>query len=110
MLRIKVNVANHHSSVGTNASEAAPGSSIPTITLPDPWPSSGNLLHWDAFFNHAVTPPIPSQLKAGVHDAQPIDLDSWTTDFFGDAIFDWIGWDDHISDFNVDAGICTDRI
>ena len=97
-------VAKHQSLVETYASQAAPGSSIPTAALPDPWPSTGNIIHWDALFNHAMTPPTLGQPQIGNHDAQPIDLETWTSDFFGDAISDWIGWDSQVWNFNVDDG------
>jgi len=54
------------------------------------------MLQWDAFFDHAKTPPMPGQPQMGNHDAEPIDLETWTSDFFGDAVFDWIGWDNQI--------------
>jgi hypothetical protein len=87
---------DHHSAVGHHASEAAPGPSIPIGALPDPWPSTGNMLNWDSFFNHAMTAPISGQPQIGNHDAQPSDLTTWTYDFFGDAIVDWIGWDNQV--------------
>ncbi|KAF2470016.1 uncharacterized protein BDR25DRAFT_343257 [Lindgomyces ingoldianus] len=98
--RIAVAFVQHAKSVmhpqGTHAGEAAPGLSIPNGALPDPWPSTGNILHWDAFFNHAVTSPVSGPPQTGNYDAQTIDLEAWTSDFFGDAMFDWIGWESHI--------------
>lgn len=52
-------------------------------------------------------PPIPDQPQIGNHDAHPIDLETWTSDFFGDAFFDWIGWDSQVQNFNVDDGTCS---
>ena len=74
-------VTDQHIFAGPRASEAAPGSSIPRGALPDPWPLTGNMLHWDSLSSD---------------DTQPNDLTTETNDFFGDVNFDWIRWDSQV--------------
>lgn len=83
-----------HSSTEPRASEAAPFSQIGA--LPDPGPSTGDMSHWDSFFDYATTAPVLDQPQIGIHDAQPGDLATWTNDFLGDTIFDWIAWDGQV--------------
>lgn len=88
--RIAVTFVQHARSVldpRDSIGETAQASSIPTPFLPDPWPSNGNMIHWDTFFN------LPNQPLSGDYDALETDLDVWTTDFLQDAVFDWIGFD-----------------
>ena len=82
--------ADHQSSIGSHASEKLPDLSIPIGALSDPCPSNGNLLHWDSFFDHAMTAPMVGQPQIGSHESQPSDLGTWTNDFFGSAFNDWV--------------------
>lgn len=76
--------------VKAHVSEFAPDTSIPNAVLPEDWTSTGSMLNWDAFFNHAMALPIPDGPQI---EAQPIDLETWTSGFFEDPILDWIGLD-----------------
>lgn len=78
---------------GAHTDEPLPDLNFANAALPSPWPSTGNMLHWDAFFNHAMTVPVLDQLQTCDSDAQQVDLETWTSDFFDDAMFDWIGRD-----------------
>lgn len=84
------------SSTKPRASEVAPGSSILNGALPDPWPSTADMLNWDSIFNPATTAPALGHPRLGNNDVQPSDLATWTNEFFGDAIYDWIGWDSQV--------------
>lgn len=64
--------------------------SVSDRLLSEDWPGVGGMLHWDAFFEQATVPPSAQQNNDAILD----DLESWTTNFFGDAVFDWIGFED----------------
>lgn len=83
-------------SVGPRGNEAPQGSGSLNGALPDPWPSTGDTLSLESLFYHATTAPISGQPETSSHDAQPIDSATWSNDFFGDSVFDWIGWDSQV--------------
>ncbi|KAL9089772.1 MAG: hypothetical protein Q9165_005566 [Trypethelium subeluteriae] len=77
----------------SHTGEAVLGPDFPVGPLPDPWISTGDMFNWDSFFSHAMTVSVPGRSQNDNHDAQPTNLTTWTNDFFGDAMIDWIGWD-----------------
>jgi hypothetical protein len=90
-----VEKAHRYPSAGSPSNEDLHGPTIPIEALPESWPPAGNTLHWDAFFDHAMTPPTSSHQMQN-DGFQPLDLETWTSEFFEDPIFDWIGWDSHV--------------
>ncbi|KAJ9605085.1 hypothetical protein H2200_010475 [Cladophialophora chaetospira] len=94
---------NHTFWAEDQASNDAIDSRIPAAAWPDPWQSAGNMLHWDAFFTHAIAPAISGQPQVHENSVQTADLETWTSNFFGDAVFDWMGWDSQDFDFNLDG-------
>lgn len=82
---------DHRSPTVSNTGDAAPGSSIPIEALPDSWLSNGSMLDWDSLFDNSMTGPALSQPQMGEGEVQLDDLTSWTNDFFGSAVVDWIG-------------------
>nr|POF26369.1 putative transcriptional regulatory protein c11d3.07c [Quercus suber] len=67
------------------------------LVLPDPWPSNGNFLDWDSFFNYAMTAPAQDVTQINAKDSEPEDLTAWTNNFMEGAVIDWMGWDGQTS-------------
>lgn len=67
-------------------------SSLPEGLFSEDWPGVGSNLHWEAFFDQAF-----AQQDAGTADVMgDDDLEAWRANFFGDAVFDWIGFDNQV--------------
>lgn len=55
----------------------------------------GGILRWDTFFDQAAIP-TRVQPDGGRNDCILDDLETWTAEFFEDAVFDWIGFERQI--------------
>lgn len=71
------------------------GAALPD-SWPATWPSTGDNLNWESFFERA--PYVSGQPQIEDYDTQQNDLATWTHDFFGDGFVDWIGWESQVGD------------
>lgn len=92
-LVVRCIATNREKFIDSSTNGTAPGHANLLEALPNSWPSAGNTLNWDSFFDHAITAPVLSQPQTGHGDGQLGDLSTWTNDFFEDVVVDWIGWD-----------------
>lgn len=66
------------------------------------WQSPGNALHWDVVSgSNELWVPDPRQVNPEEDGVRVCDVDMWTSDFFGEAMFNWMGWNRPKWDRNV---------